>query len=484
VLVALLAAPANPAWAAAARVGGLRIVSGGGGPLGDCQLQDSKSEVSVATSPADRRRLTAVWIQTVRRADGSTGPLDMWATSTDGGKSWTRAAVPGLTKCTGGDADGAFDPFVSFGPDGVAYLSSLPAYNPPRFNDVYANRSPDGGLHWKSPVVVDEVNSGPVGLHDDDFAPVTADPRIPGRAYIAWGRVPTPGLPSVMFSTTTDGGRSWSPGTVVAQPVPGFAVDLAQVVVLPDSSLLLFYVDGALTTFLTRSGQGAYRVARSTNGGQSWSAPASVAQIPFAALPPTSAAAPDGSVYVAWADPGAGKVIVLRLTHPGQSSQRTSLHTVASEPAAQKATVAVDRDGTVGITSYDNRHGNNNTDAWFAHSHDKGATWSETHLAGPFDPSTNADNATGAGPLGDYEGLAATSDGFAAAFVMTRPQAKYGPSDVFFDRIRLSTQPGTHHRRHQRHARTRACRGRGGRSGSRAGAGGGGRGGRGGCRSG
>jgi hypothetical protein len=438
-------APAGTASARAAHVQGLRVVSSGGRDLGNgCMLQGSKAEVSLAVSPVDRRRLTAAWIQTVRHADGSIGPLDMWGTSTDGGKSWTEPqTVPGLTNCAGGSADGAFDPFVSFGPDGVGYLSSLPSYNQPRANDVYANRSPDGGLDWRAPVVVDEVNTGPVGLADDDFAPVTADPGIPGRAYISWSRVPQPGLPEVMLSTTTNGGGSWSPGRVVARPDPGFVVDLARIVVLSDSSLLLVYSEFSPADLPTRSGPTMIRVERSIDAGQTWSAPVDVAELPFAALPASVTAAPHGSAYVAWADPVAGKVTVLRLSHPGQSSQHTSLHTVVDKRGAQKATIAVSRHGAVGVTWYDNRHRASDTDMWFARSRDQGASWRRTHVAGPFDLSTNANNATGAGPLGDYEALVPTSPGFAAAFVMTKPQARHGPSDVFFTRLRLRA----HHRR-------------------------------------
>ena len=111
---------------------------------------------------------------------------------------------------------------------------------------------------------------------------------------------------------------------------------------------------------------------------------------------------------------------------------------VASEPGAQLAAIAVDRDGTIGITWYDSRDPGpgHNADAWFVDSRDHGATWSQIHLGGPFDlsaPSVGMDNP----PLGGYEGLVATPDGFAAAFVMTRPQARNGPSDVFFARIRV-----------------------------------------------
>jgi hypothetical protein len=417
---------------------------------------DWKIEVSLATSPADPRRLTAAWIQGVRSADKAEvlgSATNMWATSTDGGLSWTKPQpVPRLTTCTGnsrpdpvlpGFPDWAADPNVSFGREGTAYLASVrphPIIPMVCCGDVYSNRSGDGGLHWDAPVVVDAPVNG-IGRNDPAF--VTADPRIPGRAYLAWNHLPPF---SVKFSSTTNGGASWSPGTVVEQDTPGHQFDLAPIVVMPDSSLLLFYIDYLLTGLVpgvTEAVMGTQNtkqvhVVHSTDGGRSWSAPTNVLVIPTIADRPSVAAAPDGSVYFAWADRGAGKVMTVRSADLGNSWTRP--REVASKPGAQLATIAVNRHGTLGITWYDSRNPRpgSNADVWFAYSRDHGATWSETHLAGPFDLTVPG----GAGvsgdnwPLGGYEGLVATPDGFAAAFVMAKPKAKTGPTDVFFARIR------------------------------------------------
>jgi hypothetical protein len=435
-------------------VEGLRIISGGGRPMGACRLLDWKTEVWLAASPADPRRLTAAWIQGVRSADtgpysGGDSSTNMWATSTDGGASWTNPQpVPGLTKCTGGSqppaipgkADWAADPFVSFGADGIAYLSSVhigPLVPLVCCGYVNTNRSPDAGLHFDAPVVVDQP-----GVGRNDLAAVTADPRIPGRAYLAWRHFSA--TFSLRFSTTTNGGGTWSRGTVVEQAIPGHVFDPAPVKVMPDSSLLLFYADfllppGAFAPGVTPAVMGPQNagrvwVVRSTDGGRSWSAPAKVVDDTFPAVDSGSFAdAPDGSVYMAWRDHREGKVMIVRSADLGHSWSQP--RQVASQPGAQEPTMAVDRDGTIGITWYDNRRPGPgpNTDVWFADSHDLGATWSETHLAGPFDltPCCGADNP----PLGAYEGLVATPDGFAAAFIMAKPKAKAGPSDVFFARI-------------------------------------------------
>jgi hypothetical protein len=63
--------------------------------------------------------------------------------------------------------------------------------------------------------------------------------------------------------------------------------------------------------------------------------------------------------------------------------------------------------GTLTVTYYDFRNdtsaGPLNTDTWALHSHDGGATWTQSHVNGPFDMSKAA-KARGFF-VGDYEGL-------------------------------------------------------------------------------
>jgi hypothetical protein len=99
--------------------------------------------------------------------------------------------------------------------------------------------------------------------------------------------------------------------------------------------------------------------------------------------------------------------------------------------------VAVSADGTVGVSYYDFRNNTADTgvptDAWFVHSHDGGATWSEQHVAGPFDIET-APVARGFF-LGDYEGLATVGNDFLTFFVMTNSGNFANRTDVFSLRL-------------------------------------------------
>jgi hypothetical protein len=104
--------------------------------------------------------------------------------------------------------------------------------------------------------------------------------------------------------------------------------------------------------------------------------------------------------------------------------------------------IAVDQHGTVGVIWYDLRNDVPGdavltADIWFAHSDNRGMSWRQTHVAGPTDIRTGpiANNR-----VGEYQGLAGLGRGFAAVFTLRTPQAKDGPSDIFFARI-LPTTP-------------------------------------------
>lgn len=169
---------------------------------------------------------------------------------------------------------------------------------------------------------------------------------------------------------------------------------------------------------------------RSLDGGRTWSQPVQIAAPPgyFGARDassgeqvrteptPSTALAPDGSVYVAWSQiesDGSSQVLVSRSIDDGASwtppRAIKSEHTQAFTP-----TLAVMPDGTRGVTYFDFRHdvpssGHLTTDYWLSYSRDHGNRWRELHLAGPFDarkvPSTSIGGEIPGHFLGEYEGL-------------------------------------------------------------------------------
>src|SRR3979411_1120460 len=94
--------------------------------------------------------------QTGRISPGGSTDIG-WATSTDGGTSWSHGFLPGLTKGEGtGPYDAASDPAVAFdSKHGVWMIASLPLSNTARTPAVVVSRSTDGGFTWQNPVSVD-----------------------------------------------------------------------------------------------------------------------------------------------------------------------------------------------------------------------------------------------------------------------------------------------------------------------------------------
>jgi len=110
-------------------------------------------ETLVAVNPADANQVLVSWIQ-----DGAATDLVM--ASRDGGRTFSRILIPGLSQCTGGRAQAASDPGVGFAADGrTAYFSGVAvdflSVNPFRVSvTMMASRSSDGGLSWSAPSVL------------------------------------------------------------------------------------------------------------------------------------------------------------------------------------------------------------------------------------------------------------------------------------------------------------------------------------------
>jgi BNR repeat protein len=409
----------------------------------------------LAVNPARRRNLIAIYSQ-----DDEISTVV--SASRDGGRRWRQVPVPGLSRCTGGIYSNAFDPDVAVGPDGIAYLSTAVSEGNPSTWRVLVNVSMDGGFSWAAPVTIDE--QGPFPIAADDFPVVAADPHRPRTAYLVWNRILFLALASPqMFSRTTDGGTTWTPpATIPITPQAGLDPLASQIRVLPDGTLLdvfdqVHVVDPLRGPVGSATGVWA---ARSSDQGDTWSAPIHVADIPANVVTDPDdgkgigrgntweaasiAVGADGSVYVAWhvVDSTKSSRILFATSVDGGLTWSDPAPVAIESTQAFKPTISVTSSGTVGVTYFDFRNdvpGDQEltTDLWFRHSHDGGATWSETHVAGPFDlrPAPSP----GSYPLGDYFGLVPMGRStFGAAWIQTLESRGQGATDAFFARLRVS----------------------------------------------
>jgi hypothetical protein len=446
------------------------FVDGCGVP-GD-ETPNSEAEPYIAVNPRDPNNVVATWQQDRFAIDG--GALsNLVATSKDGGRTWKRSTLPGLSRCTDGTDERTSDPWVSIGGDGTVYQASLTFSETPAAlfglagpTALASVQSADGGITWSQPTPI--VNAG---LYDDREA-LTADPKRPGHAYVAWvRRLGALGESGVeYFVRTTDGGKSWSSPAPIYTSPPSALPDPTLITVLPDGSLLNTFVEANGTPILFPDREGpinpwGVHAMRSTDLGDTWSPPVKIATIndPFAPRHPETKAvvraypmistevAPDGSVFIAWNEISAfdkSRVYVARSDDKGLTW--TAPVAVTSKPTqAFIPALAISGDGAVGVTWDDfrsDRRGDDEltTEVWFALSRDQGASWQETKVAGPFDmltaPPTGSTGIVGRF-VGDYQGLVALQGGFGAIFAMSKPAATVGPSDVFFARIQLGEAP-------------------------------------------
>lgn len=229
--------------------------------------------------------------QTGRIAPGGSTDIG-WATSTDGGNTWTHGFLPGLTKGEGsGPYDAASDPAVAFdAKHGVWMIASLPISNTSRTPAVVVSRSTDGGFTWENPVSVDPnaVSSDKNWIVCDSIA----SSRFFGNCYMEWDD-PSSGL--ILMSTSSDGGLTWSSPVGTANHATGIG---GQPVVQPSGKVIVPIETFGVSSF------------GSNNGGVSWSAPVTVAGIQShvdaggirSGPLPSAAVDGAGTVWVVWED--------------------------------------------------------------------------------------------------------------------------------------------------------------------------------------
>ncbi len=427
---------------------------------------DSEAEPSFAVNPKDPSNAIAVWQQDRFALDG--GALsNIVAVTKDGGTTWTQVLVPGISRCTGGPDERTSDPWISIGPDGTAYLATLTFTDNPVLaagglagpTNQVVSRSTDGGLTWTAPTTV--IANG----HYNDRETIIADPQKPGVAYEAFvdrlGAFGETGLNEL--SKTTDSGASFSTPQDTYTAAPTNLPDPTIITVQPDGTLVDVFMLANATAVLPGADVPFKVMAmRSTDGGATWSQPVTIDQVPpvqpqdestnteVRAFPIVSAAtAPDGTLYVVYNKIISADEAQIRIVSSGDNGLSFSAPKVVRSVAAQAfiPSVAVDGKGTVGVLWDDFRNDKAGdkeltTDVWFSSSADRGSSFSESHVAGPFDAtaasSTSSTSVQGRF-IGDYQGFAAYPNGFGAVFGQSKAGVTQGPSDIYFARI----QPGT-----------------------------------------
>jgi hypothetical protein len=225
----------------------------------------------------------------VARIYGGGGADIGFATSTNGGVTWTNGYLPGITIYKGGTNSAASDAAVAFDAlHNVWLISTLPIGND---TSVAVSRSTDG-LTWGNPIAVTGSASADKNWIVCDN---TATSLYYGHCYSEWDN--TGNGDEILMSTSTDGGLTWGPALATAGQDFGIG---GVPVVQPNGKVIvpILGFNGHVIAFT------------STNGGKSWTRAVNVAtytshgeagSIRSAGLI-SSAVDAAGKVYVLWPD--------------------------------------------------------------------------------------------------------------------------------------------------------------------------------------
>jgi hypothetical protein len=424
-----------------------------GTPVNGTLYANAEVEPFVAVNPANAANLIGVWQQDRWSNGGAKGNLA--ASSFDGGRTWA-TSMAAFSRCTGGDTSNggdyerATDPWVTIGPDAIAYQIAL-AFNGQTFmagssSAILVSRSLDGGRSWSSPVTL--IRDAADNFNDKES--ITADPTTAGFAYAVWDRLSAAGHGPSYFSRTTNGGTAWEAARQIYDPGPTGQTINNQIVVLSDGTLVMFF------TQLDDAGGGnataSFGVIRSTDKGLTWSErifvtgvqavgardPENGTFVRDAANLGAIAAGPHNDLVVVWQDArfsgGVHDDVAFTRSADGGITWSAPAR-INRDPniTAFEPSVAVRGDGTIGVTYFDFRsntpdHATLPTDYWITRSSD-GITWRESRVAGPFDLAIAP--LSGGLFLGDYQALITIGELFVPFYAATNTGDLANRTDIF-----------------------------------------------------
>jgi hypothetical protein len=271
----------------------------------DADLQgrgQAQNETAIAQNPFNRSQLISLY-NDYRRGDSTCGA----SFSRNGGSSWTDATIPnGFTRGTafGGVAreywQGSGDPSVAWDTRGNAYYACLvfqrgpsTTNNPDQSSGVYVFRSTaDGGASTVFPgrPVVETFTTRASGLPLTDKPYMTADDSVTSpfrdRIYVTWTQFAANGTAYLYEVHSNNYGESFSRPVLVSTtsslcpntfgtPTPrGTCNDnqFSDPFTAPDGTLYVAYANFN-TSNTGKDNHFQVLLTRSTNGGQSFSAP-------------------------------------------------------------------------------------------------------------------------------------------------------------------------------------------------------------------
>jgi hypothetical protein len=417
----------------------------------------AQAEPHIARSQVDPELLVTTF-QEGRFTDG--GAVDCgYSVTHDGGLTWTRALIPGLTTKTGGPYFRASDPVAGIDLSERIFLCTEGATNNAfSTGAVVVSRSLDGGATFSAPAVVFQPTDNS-DFPDKPWMAVNTfgNTAHVGRIVVTWTLFGTTDASPIYRAYSDDHGVSWS----AAAPIHDIDTQAqgSQPIFLPDGRVAAVYWNFADSGFGGDDALAAPEeidVALSNDGGVSFGAPIRITNVTRydqpsmrdgTFLPSAATDRTTGAIYVVYqaltslAQP---RIFFTKSTDGGLTwtkpiSASDNLATGVFNPA-----IASSPDGqTLTVAFYDQRDSGGNTtlcNLYLAQSFDGGATWQPNiRLTSETTNGTLAPLTPQGYMLGDYLGIAETTGPDVPA-VPVWVDTRTGNPDPFITRVGIAPE--------------------------------------------
>ncbi len=412
----------------------------------------AQAEPHIARSPANADVLLATF-QEGRFTNG--GAVDCgYSVSRDGGLSWSRALIPNLTAASNGPYFRATDPVAGVGADGALYLNTIGSTDA-QFNTaaVLVSRSTDGGVSFSPPSVVFQSPSSLV-FPDKNWMAINTFPGTPafGRIFVAFAYFTGgPNGAPIASSFSDNAGATWTPIAFIHSQ--NSDTQGAQPIYLANGKLAVVYWN------FNGTGDFAddfMQVVISDNGGNTFGSPKFITNVAVHTepsirtgvfLPSVATDRTTGAIYVVYQARVAGAPRILFTKSTNNGDTWTAPIAISDNPTGSgvfNPAIAASDDGQV-LTAvfYDHRDNPGSTvliDTYLAQSLDGGATWQPNIRLSSTSTDASLAPLTGSGyMLGDYMGIApAVNPNIPAVPVWV--DTRTGDPDPFITRIGIGAQ--------------------------------------------
>ncbi len=412
----------------------------------------AQAEPHIIRSPTNPDFLVATF-QEGRFTNG--GALDCgYAVSSNGGLSWSRALIPGLTRTVGGPYFRATDPVAAIDLNGIVFLNVIASVDTNfGVGAVILSRSTNGGQSFEAPVVVYQPPNSNT-FTDKNWMTINTFPGTSstGRIIITFTLFSSDTVSPIVRTYSDNGGVTWSPIAFVHDSSTN--AQGSQPVFLPDGRLALIY-----WTFFVggpNAGTEAATVVLSNDGGVTFGAPIVIAPaIEYnepairtgSILPSAVTDGTSSNLYVVYQARAAGvpRIMFTKSTNGG-ATWSTPIP-VSDNPANlgvfNPAIAASSNGQNLSVAFYDHRvnpDSNTMVDMFLAQSFDGGVTWQPNLRISSVSTDATLAPLTGSGyMLGDYLAVAPATNANVPA-VPVWVDTRTGNPDPFITRVGLSPQ--------------------------------------------